>query len=439
MTGSNGIKTGVLPKEQISANFADLHPPLVKHEALVEADRCYFCFDAPCMTACPTGIDIPMFIRQIGAGNPKGAARTILDANILGGMCARVCPTETLCEEACVREAAEGKPVKIGQLQRYATDVLLSAGEQPFSRGPPTGKRVAVIGSGPAGLACAHRLALHGHEAIIFETREKSGGLNEFGIAAYKSVDNFAQREIAFILGVGGIRIENGKALGRDVKLTQLVKDYDAVFIGVGLAGVNGLGVPGEDAAGVEDAIRYIGDLRQSKDLSTLPVGRKVVVIGGGMTAVDVAVQSKLLGADDVTIVYRRGKESMKASAYEQDLAQTKGVRIKHWLQPVRIVSEGGRVTGVDCAYTNGSSETVRFAADMVFKAIGQTFIGNPLDGLVPTESGRIRVDAERRTGAAKIWAGGDCVLGGQDLTVSAVEDGKQAAESMHRTLTNKS
>ncbi len=444
MTGSSGhpsdakaggIKSGVLPKEQYASNFADLHPPLGKHEALVEADRCYFCFDAPCMTACPTGIDIPMFIRQIGAGQPKVAAKTILDQNILGGMCARVCPTETLCEEACVREAAEGKPVKIGQLQRFATDALLSAGEQPFKRAAPTGKRVAVIGSGPAGLACAHRLALYGHEATIFEAREKSGGLNEFGIAAYKSVDNFAQREIAFILGVGGIKIENGKALGRDVKLARLIKDFDAVFIGAGLAGVNGLGVPGEDAAGVEDAIKYIGELRQATDLSKLPVGRKVVVIGGGMTAVDVAVQSKLLGAEDVTIVYRRGKESMKASGYEQDLAQTKGVRIKYWLKPVRIVTEDGRVTGIECAYTNGSSETVRFEADMVFKAIGQTFVGDPLDGLVPTESGRIRVDAERRTGVARIWAGGDCVLGGKDLTVSAVEDGKQAAESMHRSF----
>ena len=248
MTEPSGLKTGVLTKEQYASNFLDLHPPLTKHEAAVEADRCYFCFDAPCMTACPTGIDIPLFIRQIGAGNAKGAAKTILDENILGGMCARVCPTETLCEQACVREAAEGKPVRIGQLQRYATDALMAADEQPFKRAAPTGKRVAVVGSGPAGLACAHRLALHGHDVTIFEAREKSGGLNEFGIAAYKSVDNFAQREIAFILGIGGIKIENGKALGRDVTLGQLATDFDAVFVGAGLEGVNGLGVPGEEA-----------------------------------------------------------------------------------------------------------------------------------------------------------------------------------------------
>jgi dihydropyrimidine dehydrogenase (NAD+) subunit PreT len=431
----SGIKAGLLAKEQYAQNFADLHPPLSKHEAAVEADRCYFCFDAPCLTACPTGIDIPMFIRQISAGNAKGAAKTILDENILGGMCARVCPTETLCEQACVREAAEGKPVKIGQLQRFATDALLSAGEQPFKRGAPTGKRVAVIGSGPAGLACAHRLALHGHEATIFEARPKSGGLNEYGIAAYKTVDDFAQREIAFILGVGGIKIENGKALGRELKLSQLAQDFDAVFLGMGLAGTNDLGIPGEDTPGVEDAISYIGELRQTAELSKLPVGRKVVVIGGGMTAVDVAVQSKLLGAEDVTILYRRGKTNMKASEFEQDLAQTKGVRIKHWMVPKQILSEDGRVTGIECAYAHGSAETVRFEADMIFKAIGQSFVGDPLDGLVPTEAGRIRVDAERRTGAAKIWAGGDCILGGKDLTVSAVEDGKRAAESIHRVM----
>ena len=430
--------SGILSNEQYSKNFADLHPPLSKHEAAVEADRCYFCFDAPCIAACPTGIDIPIFIREISAGNAKVAAKTILDANILGGMCARVCPTETLCEQACVREAAEGKPVKIGRLQRVATDLLMSAGEQPFKRAPSTGKRVGVVGSGPAGLACAHRLALHGHDVTIFEAREKSGGLNEFGIAAYKTVDDFAQREIAFILGVGGIGIETGKALGRDIKLANLIKQYDAVFLGFGLAGVNGLGVPGEETAGVEDAIKYIAGLRQAKDLSKLPVGRKVVVIGGGMTAIDVAVQSKLLGAEDVTIVYRRGKEHMKASGYEQDLAQTKGVRIKHWLQPKQILSDNGRVTGIECNYTNGSKETVRFEADLVFKAIGQTFVDDPLDGLVATEAGRIRIDTERRTSVAKIWAGGDCIAGGKDLTVAAVEDGKQAAESIHRFLSGR-
>ncbi len=182
-----GVSTGVLPPEILTANFADLHPPLSEHEAHVEADRCYFCYDAPCQNACPTSIDIPLFIRQIAAGNPLGAAKTILEANIMGGMCARVCPTETLCQEACVREAAEGKPVQIGLLQRYATDALMETGKNPFTRAAPTGRRIAIVGAGPAGLACAHALAEHGHAVTIFESREKSAGLNEYGIAAYKT------------------------------------------------------------------------------------------------------------------------------------------------------------------------------------------------------------------------------------------------------------
>ena len=443
MAADDGIKAGRLPPEQYAKNFADLHAPLSRHEAAVEADRCYFCYDAPCITACPTGIDIPMFIRQIAAGNPKGSAKTILDANIMGGMCARVCPTETLCEQACVREAAEGKPVKIGQLQRFATDALMAVGTQPFKCAATTGKRVAIVGAGPAGLACAHRLAMHGHDVTMFDARPKSAGLNEYGIAAYKAVDNFAQREVDFILGIGGIKIETGKALGRDLTLDALTKDYDAVFLGMGLPGVNGLGVPGEDLKGVEDAIRFIAELRQTKDLAKLSVGRRIVVIGGGMTAIDVAVQSKLLGAEDVTILYRRGIEHMKASVYEQDLAQTKGVRIKHGLQPKAIIGEAGHVTAIECEYTSekrgklaGTGETLRIEADMVFKAIGQTFDGDPLGGLVALGSGRIKVDAERRTSAVKIWAGGDCIAGGKDLTVSAVEDGKQAAESINRFLT---
>lgn len=433
---------GHLSKAQLADNFSDLHPPLSRHEAAVEADRCYFCHDAPCINACPTGIDIPLFIREISTGNANGAAKTILSQNILGGMCARVCPTETLCEQACVREATEGKPVKIGHLQRFATDALMAAGGQPFKHAKPTGKRVAVVGSGPAGLSCAHRLAMHGHEVTIFEARPKAGGLNEYGIAAYKTVDEFAQREIKFILGIGGMKIENGKMLGRELKLAELAKSHDAVFLGLGLAGVNGLGVPGEELKGVEDAIAFIAELRQARDKSKLKAGRRVVVIGGGMTAIDAAVQSKLLGAEDVTILYRRGKQHMKASEYEQDLAQTKGVRIKHWAQPREILGKAGKVIAVECDYTAEKAgklavtgETMRIEADTVMKAIGQAFVSDPLGGLVEMSGGRIKVDAGRRTSAAKIWAGGDCIAGGKDLTVAAVEDGKQAAESIHKFL----
>ncbi|QIG47608.1 NAD(P)-dependent oxidoreductase [Nordella sp. HKS 07] len=431
-----------LPKDAYAKNFSDLHPPLSTHEALVESDRCYFCYDAPCQQACPTSIDIPLFIRQIGAGNPNGAAETIFEQNILGGMCARVCPTETLCEEACVREKAEGKPVKIGLLQRYATDTLMRSKEHPFQRAAATGKKVAVIGAGPAGLACAHRLALHGHDVTIFEARKKSGGLNEYGIAAYKTVDGFAQDEVDFILGIGGIAIEHGKALGKQIGLETLRKDYDAVFLGMGLQGVNALNTRHEESDGVEDAVDYIAELRQAKDLGKLAVGRKVLVIGGGMTAIDIAVQSKLLGAEDVTILYRRGAEQMKASGFEQELAQTKGVKIKHWVMPRKVLVKDGQAIGLECEYTEekkgrlqGTGETFKLAADMIFKAIGQTFVPEPMKEAIVLDGGRIKVDASRRTSLPDVWAGGDCAAGGQDLTVAAVDDGRRAAEAIHSYL----
>ena len=430
-----------LTSEQLKDNFVDLHPPFNSHEAAVESDRCYFCYDAPCMTACPTSIDIPLFIRQISTGNPNGAARTILNQNIMGGMCARVCPTETLCEEVCVREKAEGKPVKIGLLQRFATDHLMAEGLHPFKRRTKTGKKVAVVGAGPAGLAAAHRLAMHGHAVTVFEARKKSGGLNEFGIAAYKSVDDFAQKEVDFILEIGGITIKHGKKLGKNVTLETLQKDYDAVFLGVGLAGVNALGIDGQNAKGVEDAVDYIADLRQSVDLSKLPVGKKIVVIGGGMTAIDVAVQSKLLGADEVTIIYRRSQAQMNASVYEQELATTKGVVIRHNVMPVKIKRRGGRTVAIICEKSDeaggtlkGTGETFEITCDTIFKAIGQTYVdatGNALK----LEKGRIVVDAEKRSSVKGVWAGGDCIFGGTDLTVASVDDGRRAAESIHATL----
>ncbi|WP_027167592.1 NAD(P)-dependent oxidoreductase [Mesorhizobium sp. WSM3224] len=442
-----GIAGGRLSSEQYADNFSDLHPPLDHHEALVESDRCYFCYDAPCMNACPTSIDIPLFIRQIATGNPLGSAKTIFDQNILGGMCARVCPTETLCEEVCVREVAEGKPVQIGRLQRYATDVAMSQDKQFYKRAEPTGKSIAVVGAGPAGLAAAHRLARHGHDVTILEAQPKAGGLNEYGIAAYKSVDDFAQAEVDYVTAIGGIDIQNGKALGRDFQLSDLMRNYDAVFLGLGLGGVNALRAEGEDADGVANAVEFIAELRQASDLSSLPVGRRVVVIGGGMTAIDAAVQSKLLGAEEVTVCYRRGQEHMNASGFEQDLAAANGVTIRHWLQPKRVIAENGKVSAIELEYTaidgdrlTGTGETLRLNADHVFKAIGQSFVPAHLNGsgeAIDLEGGRIKVDAEGRTSLAKVWAGGDCIFGGDDLTVSAVAQGRDAAESIHRALTS--
>ncbi|EFL87599.1 NAD(P)-dependent oxidoreductase [Ahrensia sp. R2A130] len=438
------IKSGRLDEARLQQRFAEVYEPLDRHEAHVESDRCYFCYDAPCVTACPTSIDIPLFIREISVGNANGAAKTILDANIMGGMCARVCPTETLCEEVCVREVAEGKPVKIGELQRFATDNLMATTDaHPFTRAAETGKRVAVIGAGPAGLSCAHRLAMHGHDVTIFEALPKPGGLNEFGIAAYKAMDDFAQAEVDFILGIGGIDIEYGKALGNGVSLDTLTADYDATFIGMGLPGTNELGLDGEDADGCIDAVDYIAQLRQSDDLSKLPVGRNVVVIGGGMTAIDIAAQTKLLGAENVTIFYRRGMENMNASQYEQDHAQKHGVTIRQWLQPKALHVTDGAVSGMTFEYTSGTNgslrgtgETVSVEADQVFKAIGQTPASDLLAAAgITLERGRIAVDANRKTSHVKIWAGGDCVAGGEDLTVVSVEDGKLAAEDIHKML----
>ena len=441
------IATGRLSPADYEANFADVEPPLDSRQALIESSRCYFCHDAPCIEACPTGIDIPGFIRKIATGNLKGAAIEILDENIMGGICARVCPTEILCERACVRNLAEDKPVRIGALQRHATDYLFDQKIQPFARGARTGKRVAVVGGGPSGLACAHRLAMLGNDVVVFEARDKLGGLNEYGIAAYKVPEDFAQREVEFLLAIGGITVEHNKALGHDITLSSLRRDFDAIFLAFGLAGVNALGLEGEAMAGVEDAVAYIARLRQTPDRASLPVGRKVVVIGGGNTAVDVAVQSKRLGAEDVTLVYRRGPAQMSATGHEQEFAQTNGVRIKHWARPVRLVGHEGKVRAVEFEYTKldaagrltGTGDRFTLEADMVFKAIGQIFVGTPLlDGAVEPldlHTGRILVNDDQRTSLPGVWAGGDCVQAGQDLTVECVQHGKLAAHSIDRFL----
>jgi len=442
------IRAGRLMPAAYVANFGDLDPLLSEHEARVAAERCLFCYAAPCQTACPTSIDVPLFIRQIATGNRLGSARTILTANPLGAMCARVCPTETLCEEACVRNAGEGEPVEIGRLQRFATEAVVPEGRPLFRRAAPTGHSVAVVGAGPAGLACAHKLALAGHDVTIFEAREKPGGLDEYGIASYKATDDIAQREVAWLLSVGGITLKAGAALGRDVTLAELRAEFDAVFLGLGLQAVNALGVEEAGVEGVEDAVAFIARLRAAQAegrLEALPVGRRVVVVGGGMTAIDAAIQAKKLGAEEVTILYRRGPEAMGASRYEQELALTHGVVVRPFARPARLVAEAGRLAAVEVAGTAvrdgrlaDTGERFVIAADQLLKAIGQVFVAAPLDGLgeeMAMEKGRIAVDAERRTSLAGVYAGGDCVAGGSDLTVVAVEDGKVAAAAIDRML----
>ncbi|NSL55617.1 NAD(P)-dependent oxidoreductase [Uliginosibacterium aquaticum] len=438
-----GIAAGRLAPESCALNFTDAHPPLNPLQALLEAERCYYCYNAPCIEACPTGIDIPHFIQRIAQDNVLGAAETILDANVLGGMCARVCPTENLCEGSCVRQTNESKPVEIGLLQRFATDAYFAAPSKPiFTRAAPSGRRIAVVGAGPAGLSAAHRLAALGHDVVVFEAHSKPGGLNEYGLARYKTPDGFAQREIEWLLSIGGIEIQCGKQLGRDITLSGLVEQYDAVFLGMGLAGVNSLGIAEQQLVGLQAAVDFIAELRQAKDLSAVPVGRRVVVIGGGMTAVDAAVQAKKLGAREVTMVYRRGAEAMSASAYEQQWAQINGVTIRHWAAPREILGSDGFVTGAVFAVTrdeNGklveTGETFTLEADMVLKAIGQSFVAEPLDLSLALEKGRIATDPSGQTSHQKIWAGGDCRAGGLDLTVEAVEHGKQAAIAIDAAL----
>ena len=450
------VRPARLAADQYAKAFADASPRLTRAQALLEAERCLYCFDAPCATACPTSIDVPSFIKRISDDNLRGAARTILESNPLGGMCARVCPTENLCEAVCVRNTQEGKPVAIGRLQRHAVDALMeSAKPQIFTRVTATGKTVAVVGAGPAGLACAHTLARRGHDVALFDARPKAGGLNEYGLASYKTPDNFAQREVQWLLAIGGITVHHDWKLETPAQLDTLRRDFDAVFLGMGLSATPALGIPGEHLPGVRDAVDFIAELRQCADLATLPVGRRVVVIGGGMTAVDAAVQSRRLGAETVHMVYRRGPDALSASQAEQEWAQTNGVRIHYWLAPQEIVStldlsnpaapDAGHVCAVRFARQTqvdgklqATGETEVLQADMVLKAIGQQ-LGNPMlsqSGLA-LKAGRIATDAEGQTNLPGVWAGGDCRAGGLDLTVEAVEHGKQSAHAIHAFLSH--
>ncbi|MDH4390437.1 MAG: NAD(P)-dependent oxidoreductase [Aquabacterium sp.] len=437
-----------LAAEQYAQHFADAAPRLTRTQALVEAERCLYCYDAPCTIACPTGIDVPSFIKRIADDNLRGAAKAILDANPLGGTCARVCPTEVLCEQVCVRTTQSGKPVEIGKLQRYAVDAVM---DKPisalFPRAASTGKTVAVVGAGPAGIACAVVLARLGHSVVLHDAQAKGGGLNEYGLASYKVAGQFAQHELDWLLGIGGITLKTGWRLQTAAQLQALRDGHAAVYLAVGLAGTQALRVPGEDLAGVRDAVDFIADLRQAADPSTLPIGRRVVVIGGGMTAVDAAVQSKLLGAEAVHMVYRRGPATMGASQAEQEWAQTHGISIHHWLVPEALLPGSGAAAGHVAAVRferqvavhghlqpTGLHETL--AADMVLKAIGQKLDSSLLDDCgLSLRAGRVVADDDGRTGVPGLYAGGDCRLGGRDLTVEAVEDGKRAAQAIHSQL----
>jgi dihydropyrimidine dehydrogenase (NAD+) subunit PreT len=433
-----------LGPEAAAANMADLAPPYAPQEAVIEAQRCLFCFDAPCIRACPTGIDIPSFIRKITTGNLSGAARTILSANILGASCARVCPTEVLCEGACVVLAREGDPVKIGRLQRYATDQALLT-NRPVLSAPATksGRRVAVIGGGPAGLGCAAELAQLGHEVVIFEKKPNAGGLNTYGIAYYKMRPEVSLREIEMIRGLG-VAFRCGTEVGKDISLAQIQKEFDAVFLGLGLGRGVRLGVPGEDLPEVLEALDFIEQIH-TRPLHEVAVGERVAVIGGGNTAIDAATQAKRLGAREAVLLYRRSQQEMPAYDFEQELAKNDGARFVFNVVPVGILSDrNGHVSGLKLARTDSANGKVQILPgsefvepfDMVIKAIGEEKQTKLLKQLLPElqldASGVVLRDpATGQTNLPRVFTGGDCANGGREV-VNAVAEGKKAARGIH-------
>ncbi len=441
----NSANNEKISGQQVKENFEDLHHPLDLLQAKTEASRCLYCYDAPCITACPTSIAIPTFIHQIRTENIKGSAKTILSENIMGGTCARACPTEILCEQACVLNKSLQRPVEIGSLQRFAVDTLLSDESlgHPFERADSSGKRVAIIGAGPAGLSCAHRCAMLGHSVTVYESSSKPGGLNEYGLAAYKMVDNFAQKEIEFLLDIGGISVEYGKSLGVDYSIDALKSEFDSVFVAVGLGRVNELGIVGENNEKVLDAISFIESIRQAKDKSKVNVGENVIVIGAGNTAIDAAIQAKRLGANNVTLVYRRGESSMSATQWEIDLARRNQVKIVLWASPSQFNANNSTLEFNQTSLKDGklvlTGKTFSLTTDMVLSAIGQKMDEQFFDNsrgreTLSLSAGKIEVSENYETSIEGVFAGGDCIKG-DDLTVQAVQDGKQAAHAINEYL----
>jgi dihydropyrimidine dehydrogenase (NAD+) subunit PreT len=438
-----------LTAEQYEENFADIVPPMSPHQAAIEAARCLYCFDAPCTVACPTHIDVPSFIKKIFTGNLRGSARVILEANILGQSCGRVCPTEVLCEGACVMEEKGVKPIEIGRLQRHAVDYVLDRKMQLFQAGAPNGKRVACIGAGPASLACSAELAKLGYRVTSFDRNDSPGGLNTYGIAAYKLRAADSLREVEMVRGLG-VEFRQGVEVGRDVTFAQLEREYDAVFIGVGLGETWNLGLPGQDLEGVYGAIEFI-EKTKVRSFPEVEVGRRVACIGAGNTAIDVVTAAKRLGAEVVYLLYRRGEKEMPAFRYEYDLAKLDGV-IFHWhTQLVRILGQGGKVAGIECVHTKarsgstcGPSDLVpvpgtefKLDADMVVRAIGQKPVTNlfrAVPGIEIRSNGTVVVNERHQTGNPKYFAGGDCANGGKEV-VDAVAEGMAAARSLDTTL----
>ena len=429
-----------LAPEQLERNFAEIAPPLTPDAALLEANTCLYCYDAPCTLACPTHIDVPSFIKKIASGNLRGSARVILDANPMGHSCARACPVEVLCEGACVLNERDEEPIKIALLQRHATDWALEHDYQPFTAGPANNKKVAIVGAGPAGLSCARDLRRNGYAVTIFESRSQPGGLNSFGIAEYKMRLPIALAEAKMVLDLG-IELKTGVQVGVDVSMTQLQSDFEAVFVGIGLGGTRRLGIPGEETPGVADALVFIEHLK-SHPYSKTRIGRNVVVVGAGNTAIDAATQAKRLGAERVTIVYRRGVEDMSAYVYEYELAKKDGCEFRFHTVPKRVLGAES-VTGLECArseqgapevdgkraFREVAGSTYVIECDTILRALGQT----PRDEIAVALG--LRVDGSRLVSDnPNVLVGGDCGSGGAEI-VNAAAEGVQAAKRIHELI----
>jgi glutamate synthase (NADPH/NADH) small chain len=427
-----------LPTAELERNFAEIAPPLTGDAALLEANKCLYCYDAPCTIACPTHIDVPSFIKKIASGNLRGSARVILDANPMGHSCARACPVEVLCEGACVLNDRDEQPIKIALLQRHSTDWALANNYQPFTAGPAKKKKVAIVGAGPAGLSCARDLRRFGYGVTVFEERDIPGGLNSFGIAEYKMRTPLALAEVKMVTDLG-VELKTGVRVGQHVTMDQLKKEYDAVFVAIGLGATRTLEIPGEDLKGVADALTFIEHLKSHPHAKT-PIGRNVVVIGAGNTAIDAATQAKRLGAERVTLVYRRGAEDMSAYEYEQELARKDGCEFRLNTVPKKILGAGS-VTGIECVRSElgapgadgkrafkevaGSAHVIE--CDTIFRALGQT------PRAETAKAFGLRVDGSRlMSDDPRVLVGGDCGSGGAEI-VNAAADGVAAAKYLHQ------